>query len=523
MRSEIYKVVMSGALSLLAISALGQSDSSVTGIMNELNEVSPKPVAAAPAPAPVVVAEEPVAAVDSEALLAESRDAYVAGDYARAEKGFSAVEKAEPGNPVAAYYLAQLHQKIHRTAEDAALDQVDAGWNTGLMLDYYPLSAEAIQQMGFAEMNEPADVKSSFPEIKFPEGSSVTYRPNLQKLFVYSSPSAKKELIQTLDALNLAEVQRMAEQVEIETRFVEFTEGALAELGFNWSDTLDGDAMKVGGDWSVQDGENLFSDALRSVPFDRPQSLSGDLSAGAGSWNIARIEDLFSTQAGTLGIGGRVGGSAVDLLLQALDQTSGADVLSAPRVVTLSGVSALIKVGQEHSYPTVYEAGESQGTVLHVRYEDFEETLLGVEMKVTPVIKGDEINLTLNPRITELTSWEQFELAPADSSYTYYQYRIGQQFEHDAVVARLPVFKRRELKSEVNINDGATVGMGGMISQTTEAFNDKVPVLGSIPLVGRLFRSEGERTVKRNLMIFVTAKKVQPNGLMVAEKTFDTN
>jgi len=208
--------------------------------------------------------------------------------------------------------------------------------------------------------------------------------------------------------------------------------------------------------------------------------------------------------------------------LQALDQTSGADVLSAPRVVTLSGSPAVIKVGQEHSFPTIYEAGESQGTVLHVRYDDFEETLLGVEMNVTPVIKGDEINLTLNPRITELTSWEQFELAPANSSYTYYQYRIGQQFEHDAVVARLPVFKRREIKSEVNINDGATVGMGGMISQTTEAFNDKVPVLGSLPLVGRLFRSEGERTVKRNLMIFVTARKVQPNGLMIAQKTFDT-
>ena len=160
------------------------------------------------------------------------------------------------------------------------------------------------------------------------------------------------------------------------------------------------------------------------------------------------------------------------------------------------------------------------GTVLHVRYEEFAEKLLGVEMTVKPVIKGDKIGLTMNPKIVDLMGWEQFELAPADTSYTYHPYRIGQKFDHEAVVAQLPVFREREVKTEITVANGATVGMGGLLSEKLESFEDRAPVLGSIPLVGRLFRSEGERSVKRNLMIFVTAKKVQSNGAMIPGRSF---
>jgi general secretion pathway protein D len=95
------------------------------------------------------------------------------------------------------------------------------------------------------------------------------------------------------------------------------------------------------------------------------------------------------------------------------------------------------------------------------------------------------------------------------------------QFEHASITAQLPLFNRRELKTEVSVASGATIGMGGLIGEKTEAFKDRVPVLGSIPLVGRLFRSEGERSVKRNLMIFVTASKVTPGGRILSERTYE--
>jgi general secretion pathway protein D len=69
----------------------------------------------------------------------------------------------------------------------------------------------------------------------------------------------------------------------------------------------------------------------------------------------------------------------------------------------------------------------------------------------------------------------------------------------------------------VTVADGSTVGMGGLIYDKMETYKDKVPVLGSIPLIGRLFRSEGEKTIKRNLMIFVTATEVDVNGRRSAD------
>jgi len=69
----------------------------------------------------------------------------------------------------------------------------------------------------------------------------------------------------------------------------------------------------------------------------------------------------------------------------------------------------------------------------------------------------------------------------------------------------------------VTVADGSTVGMGGLIYDKLETFRDKVPVLGSIPFIGRLFRSEGEKSIKRNLMIFVTATQVDVDGRRSAD------
>jgi general secretion pathway protein D len=62
------------------------------------------------------------------------------------------------------------------------------------------------------------------------------------------------------------------------------------------------------------------------------------------------------------------------------------------------------------------------------------------------------------------------------------------------------------------IHKGATLVMGGMINEARNTFDDKVPLLGDIPLVGRLFRSKGEQSEKRNLLIFVTAGLIRPDG-----------
>jgi general secretion pathway protein D len=63
--------------------------------------------------------------------------------------------------------------------------------------------------------------------------------------------------------------------------------------------------------------------------------------------------------------------------------------------------------------------------------------------------------------------------------------------------------------------------MGGLINEKVEKFDDRVPFMGSIPFVGRLFRNEGERVVKRNLLMFVTANIIDPNGRADPSRSFE--
>jgi general secretion pathway protein D len=75
-----------------------------------------------------------------------------------------------------------------------------------------------------------------------------------------------------------------------------------------------------------------------------------------------------------------------------------------------------------------------------------------------------------------------------------------------------PVFASRNVTTSMIVWDGHTVVMGGLIREDLVTFSDKVPLLGDIPILGRLFRSEGKRSEKRNLLIFVTARLVDPAG-----------
>ena len=75
-----------------------------------------------------------------------------------------------------------------------------------------------------------------------------------------------------------------------------------------------------------------------------------------------------------------------------------------------------------------------------------------------------------------------------------------------------PFFHVRSIDSKVSITPGATVVMGGLITEARRAMDDKVPFLGDLPYIGRLFRSHAEQTIKRNLLIFVTGRLITPAG-----------
>jgi general secretion pathway protein D len=183
----------------------------------------------------------------------------------------------------------------------------------------------------------------------------------------------------------------------------------------------------------------------------------------------------------------------------------------------LSGKTAEIVVAQEFRYPEMYgdmaaEVGRGDSTagsagvaITAGTPRDFAVRNIGVEMRVTPTVEQDRaISLRLEPVVTELEGFVEYGgtsvAIASDTTVTvpsgFYQ----------------PVFSVRRVRTEVTIWDGATVVMGGLTREQAVKIRDKVPILGDIPLLGRLFRSEGESVQKRNLLIFVTASLVGPGG-----------
>jgi len=80
-----------------------------------------------------------------------------------------------------------------------------------------------------------------------------------------------------------------------------------------------------------------------------------------------------------------------------------------------------------------------------------------------------------------------------------------------------PIFSVRKLTTSVSIWDGQTVALGGLIREDVQKVQDKVPILGDIPLAGRLFRSDVDQKIKKNLIIFVTARLMDAEGKPVRQ------
>jgi len=136
---------------------------------------------------------------------------------------------------------------------------------------------------------------------------------------------------------------------------------------------------------------------------------------------------------------------------------------------------------------------------------DTQQIETGPVLDVVPYVLSDgyTINLTLIPSFTEFNGYDTPPAIPNVTS------GINNVVQLPIV---LPDFTVRQVVTTVNIWDNQTVVLGGLITSTTSSTKDEVPVLGDIPLVGRLFQSQSKSTVKKNLMIFVTATIVDPAG-----------
>ena len=149
--------------------------------------------------------------------------------------------------------------------------------------------------------------------------------------------------------------------------------------------------------------------------------------------------------------------------------------------------------------------------------QDWETRNTGVTLEVEPVVGGDATTIDLNliPQVVEFEGFINYG-SPINA--------VGVNTIGNAIstsvpvlltqnVINQPVFSTRKVTTSVNVWDGQTVVLGGLMREDVQKVEDKTPIIGDIPLIGRAFRTNVDQHVKKNLIIFVTARVVTPAGL----------
>ena len=291
---------------------------------------------------------------------------------------------------------------------------------------------------------------------------------------------------------------RQSKQITIETKFLEIQQGVLEELGLKWNS---GDHNNV----HVNTASTLRNlSSFQNTTNTQTPTFPNALNLGANVSNLLDANVFLNRYQ-------------MNMLVRAIEQRSDTDLMSAPKVTVLSGRKAEIVVAQELRYPESYRDGRAEvgqagtgstsaGTALIAGVpEHFVTRNIGVEMTVTPIAEGgDKIHLCLEPCVTE---FEGFVPYGGSNVVTY----GANSRAYDSGYYQ-PIFSTRKIKTEVSLSSGSTLVMGGLTREEVKETRDKIPILGQIPLFGKLFTSKGQTSLKKNLLIFVTANLVDGNG-----------
>ncbi len=389
--------------------------------------------------------------------------------------------------------------------------------------------------------------------ISFGDNSSVTLSPS-GVLLVTNTPTELDKIEQLVQAVT----NTKPKQVKITTKFVEISQENNDELGFDWIVNpfgLGGSVFGSGGTNGNQGGRTgadfvspVAGTTIDGIPASPTQGTTGGVTNGLRSGdqainrnsidailnNPSRTAQQANVAPGILALTGLFSDGQVQLIMRGLAQKKGTDLMTAPSVTAKSGQKATIEIIREFIYPTEYEppqlpnsvgatgggggilgigsSGSSSFPVTPATPTAFEMRKTGVTLEIEPTIGENDfvIDLRFAPEIVEFEGFINYG-SPIQSPSTD---ALGNPVVSVITENRIemPVFSARRVNTSLTIYDGYTVAVGGLMREDVQNVEDKVPILGDIPIIGRLFQTRGENRIKSNLIIFVTAQIIDATG-----------
>jgi len=256
-------------------------------------------------------------------------------------------------------------------------------------------------------------------------------------------------------------------QVLIEAIIVEVTVLEGQELGLQWLFANDNGVY----------GSNITTNEARRNSLSQ---LGGALVPDDGSENIGTREvaaSLATIPGTTLGWGVVDESLTMTVILNALESQGNTNILSTPSLLTLDNEEAFITVGQQVPFVTGSYTNTGVGNGASNPFQTIERQSVGVTLKVTPQInEGDAVVMDITQEVSSLGP---------------------------ALIASDIITNERKIETMVLANDGNIVVLGGLVEDKVTDSSEGVPVLSSIPLLGRLFRSDAVEVTKQNLLVFI--------------------
>lgn len=266
-----------------------------------------------------------------------------------------------------------------------------------------------------------------------------------------------------------------SQQVMLEVRFAEVKRSALKQIGLGWfvnDDNLDG---AIGGDASLTPGAPIQT----TVPLPGGGTATTTV-PGPGVIRLGSIIGSFAIISRTF----RAFGADFNVTLDALERKGAITTLAEPTLVALSGETASFLAGGEFPIPVVQNAGDDNSASITVEWKPF-----GVSLAFTPTVLADGvINMVILPEVSSIDPTASIVI----NNLT------------------IPGLQTRRAKTVVELRDGESFALAGLIRKDFQDTIRQVPLLGSIPIIGALFRSTGFQHEETELVIIVTPRLVRP-------------
>ncbi|HCH62559.1 MAG TPA: type II secretion system protein GspD, partial [Deltaproteobacteria bacterium] len=301
----------------------------------------------------------------------------------------------------------------------------------------------------------------------FEEGLRITSDESTNSLVLIATRDQFAIIRQVIDKLDIPRKQVFVEAVILE---MATDDANTAGLSFHaGSENSRGGtnlySAQVGGSSSVVPDQSLLSGMAVGV-------FGPSIPVALGPSAATATGDSDGASASTVNI------PAFGIVLNALQTNSAVNIVSTPNILTMDNEEAKIVVGRNVPFPM----GQTQSTMGFAPITNFQREDVAITLKVTPQInESDFVTLETFLEIQEI---EGDIAGTADQGG--------------------PTTSKRSVENTIVVKDNQTIVVGGLISETTNETETKIPILGDIPLIGRLFRGTTDQSRKSNLMIFLT-------------------